>query len=183
MCSLPRYTPGNVGMNCTHRDNITPLLKSLEEANLSHVPVIIYPNGGEDYSEPGYFRRRLVRSIRLGDVLLCFAGRLLSHLKRGRLWLNWRSSGWTSTTASSAWADAATTTRKISNSFTGRCIPSLNEDDSPQSNVFLFFFVVAFPFSRFSIVMYVSLQRQMHAGIIQIIPTVTDFLFFLNSRM
>ena len=43
-----------VGVNCTHRDFITPLLKSLDEAHLSHVPVIIYPNGGEDYSQPGY---------------------------------------------------------------------------------------------------------------------------------
>jgi len=57
-----------VGVNCTHRDFITPLLKSLDEAHLSHVPVIIYPNGGEDYSQPGTTADTTGRSKTLGQL-------------------------------------------------------------------------------------------------------------------
>jgi len=59
-----------VGMNCTHRDNITPLLKSLKEANLSHIPLVIYPNGGEDYSEPGTTASTAGRTKTLAQLAL-----------------------------------------------------------------------------------------------------------------
>jgi len=59
-----------VGMNCTHRRHIGPLLRSLEDAGLSHVPVVVYPNGGEDYSQPGTTAVTISKNKSLGQLAL-----------------------------------------------------------------------------------------------------------------
>jgi S-methylmethionine-dependent homocysteine/selenocysteine methylase len=57
-----------VGVNCTHPKFIGPLLQTLIDAQLESIPVVIYPNSGEDWDRSiGYATCRPLETIQFSS--------------------------------------------------------------------------------------------------------------------